>query len=159
MAKTYTPIATVTASGSVSSITFSSISGSYTDLILMFEGKTGTADEWGLRFNSDTGSNYSSSWIAGGSNPAQSSRYTNISFATLNYIRTERTIAIANIQNYSNSLTYKTVIARTSEPNNAWACASLWRSTAAITSVTIFSYNGYNFNNTSTVTLYGIKAA
>lgn len=159
MPATYEPVATATASGSVSSITFSSIGGSYTDLILMFEGKTETADEWGLRFNSDTGNNYSSTWMAGGLNPAQTSRYTNISFATFNYIRTDRTIAIANIQNYSNSTTYKTVTYRTSEPNNAWAGVSLWRNTSAITSVTIFSYNGYNFNNTSTITLYGIKAA
>lgn len=159
MAITYEPIATSTASGSVSSITFSSISGSYTDIVLVFEGKTSAADEWGLRFNSDTGNNYSATWMAGGANPVQSSRYSNVSFATFNYVRTNRTIAIANIQNYSNSTTYKTVVTRTSEPDNAWSCISMWRNSAAITSITLLSVNGYNFSNDTKVTIYGIKAA
>ena len=40
MAITYEPIATETASGSVSSITFSSISGTYTDLVIIVNGGT-----------------------------------------------------------------------------------------------------------------------
>ena len=159
MASTYEPIATTTASGSVSSITFSSISGSYTDLVLIFDGKTSTASEWGLRFNSDSGNNYSSTWVAGSSGVAQSSRYSNTNFATLSYIRTDKTMSIAHIQNYSNTTTYKTVLARTSETGGVWGLVSLWRNTSAINEITVVNTGSYNFSNISTITLYGIKAA
>ena len=57
---TYTPIASHTASGSESSITFSSIPQGYTDLVLVFLGKVDSGSgDLGLRFNADTGSNYS----------------------------------------------------------------------------------------------------
>jgi len=155
---TYTPIATITASGSASELTFNSISGSYTDLILIFEGNTGTSDEFGIRVNSDSGNNYSSTWMQGGGASAESSRYSNVSFATLNYIRSSsRTMSIAHIQNYSNTTTYKTIVYRTAEPEKTWTGVSLWRNTNAITSVTVRT--GNNFSNTTTVTLYGITAA
>jgi uncharacterized secreted protein with C-terminal beta-propeller domain len=69
---------------------------------------------------------------------------------------------IINIQNYSNSTTYKTIIARWN--NNAGtyasvgATASLWRKAPeAITSITVYDDAG-NLNAGSTFTLYGIKA-
>jgi hypothetical protein len=74
---------------------------------------------------------------------------------------------ITNIQNYSNSTTYKTILTRT---NNAagssaqllvGAQVALWRNTAAITSITILGDQGTpsNLATGSTFTLYGLKAA
>lgn len=66
MAATYEPIATTTASGSSSSITFSSISSAYTDLVLVANASvTSGSDTAILRFNGDTGSNYSRTFLSG----------------------------------------------------------------------------------------------
>jgi len=77
MASTYTPIATTTASGSSGTITFSGISGSYTDLILIYAAKDGNSSTEGnanIQFNSDTGSNYSYTNLYGNGSSAGSSR-------------------------------------------------------------------------------------
>jgi hypothetical protein len=67
---------------------------------------------------------------------------------------------IIHFMNYSNTTTYKSLLAR---GNNAAsgtdAIASLWRSTAAITSITFNLQTGGTFDIGSTITLYGITAA
>lgn len=160
MASTYVPIATTTASGSVSTITFSSISSSYTDLILVVQGTTSTADEWGLRVNSDTGTNYSTTWLQGNGSIAQSSRYSNKTFGLIGYMRNTISSAIIQLQNYSNTTTYKTILSREADgTDGTWANVTLWRSTSAINSITLYALNNYNYSNSTTFTLYGIKAA
>ncbi len=60
MPATYEPLATTTLGSAASSVTFSSISGSYTDLVVVFSGTAGGGNSnLILTFNSDTGSNYS----------------------------------------------------------------------------------------------------
>ena len=64
----YKPIATQTVSGSsTSSVTFSSISGSYTDLILIINGATSDSatNNFRVRFNSDSATNYSATRLLG----------------------------------------------------------------------------------------------
>ena len=56
---TYTQIATTTLGSSQSTITFSSISGAYTDLVLVVTAKVSSATDLWVRANSDSGSNYS----------------------------------------------------------------------------------------------------
>jgi hypothetical protein len=56
MAITYEPIATTTSSGG-GNISFTSIPATYTDLFLSFVGDTGGITY--LRYNNDSGSNYS----------------------------------------------------------------------------------------------------
>ena len=64
MATTYTPIATTTLGSGQTSVTFSSISGTYTDLILIASASnTGGATNIRLQFNGDTATNYSSTRI------------------------------------------------------------------------------------------------
>jgi hypothetical protein len=68
---------------------------------------------------------------------------------------------VANIQNYSNATTYKTVVSRGGAANTGMiviAYVGLWRSTAAITTITLFSDTG-NLATGSTFSLYGITAA
>jgi hypothetical protein len=61
--------------------------------------------------------------------------------------------------NYSNTTTYKTSIARYGTAGSlTLAQATLWRSTAAITSLTIVVL-GSTFTAGSTFNLYGIAAA
>lgn len=162
---TYNCIATTTLSSAASSVTFSSISGSYTDLILIANGGTAATTNVQLRFNSDTGTNYSSTQLYGDGSAAGSARYTNAAGLQINYYGYPENAfdwnAICHIQNYSNSTTYKTVIARANKASNGVnASVGLWRSTAAITTLTVRSSDGTtNFNTGSTFSLYGIAAA
>jgi hypothetical protein len=166
MATTYEPIATTTLGSATNSVTFSSISGSYTDLILITStvgSGTASIPLIKVRFNGDTGSNYSYTRVYGyGTSSTGSDRSSSTTSMEINdpgnYFNTQIT-CIAQIQNYSNSTTYKTMLARSGEQGNAViAYANLWRSTSAVTSITIFT-PAQNFNSGSTFTLYGIKAA
>jgi hypothetical protein len=168
MAITYEPIATTTLSSAASSITFSSIPGTYTDLILIqtFPNGQTTGPYTSIQFNGDTGSNYSTTYLTGYTN-AESNRTTNASYIRMgvsSYLA--NAICITNIMNYSNTTTYKTVIGRNNfgAPSGGMqetqAQAGLWRSTSAITSIVISRVlSSTDFVSGCTFTLYGIKAA
>jgi hypothetical protein len=166
MATTYEPIATTTLGSAAASVTFSSISGSYTDLVLVCRVIAATnagGQNLLLQFNSDTGSNYSFTWMYGDGTSATSSRQSNqTSMGRADFYTTTRpTATIIQIQNYSNSTTYKTALWRngvTDSGAGTRANVGLWRSTSAIDSITIKTDTG-NFGTDSMFTLYGIKAA
>ena len=161
MAKTYEPIATHTLGSAAADYTFSSIAGTYTDLIVILNASQTTAGFSTLmRFNSDTGSNYSGTAIAGSGSAATSSRTTSSTSIYLGYQGTTTIFTtIVQIQNYSNSTTNKTCLTRKNQSDSfVEAMAGLWRNTAAITSITLLPESG-NFATGSTFTLYGIKAA
>jgi len=164
MALTYEKIATTTVSGtSTVTVTLSSISSSYTDLVLVF---VGGCDDSSMRmqFNSDTGSNYSVTVMSGNGSLARSTRQNNqdaILVAGAYAYQTATSNTIVQIQNYSNATTYKTALSRNNEGTGATeAFAGIWRNTAAITTISLTAINatGFWFNG-SKVTLYGIKAA
>ena len=159
---TYTPLATTTLGSSSSSITFSSISGSYTDLVLVMNRKQNVAGAYfiGLRYNSDSGTNYSGTGVGGTGSSTFSYRDSNISSARVGYGDTGWGNTIVNIQNYSNSTTYKTTISRNNNPAaDLSGIVTLWRNTAAITSIEIISQSGSTLETGSTFTLYGILSA
>jgi hypothetical protein len=161
MAATYEPISTQTVAGtSTSTVTFSSVPQTYTDLVLV-SAVTQSADVANyLRFNSDTAANYSGTRLRGTGAAADSTRDTGavglpFSFGTL----TSLDLTIWNINNYSNATTYKTAILRNNNTAD-WlgGYVGLWRSTAAISTVSFTVSSGYIVAG-STLTLYGIKAA
>jgi hypothetical protein len=161
MAKTYEPIATNTLSSSSGTITFSSISGSYTDLILVANLLPASSARVKLRVNSDSGSNYSYTILFGNGTAAGSGRESSIT--EINYywngLPSGWSNYILNFQNYSNATTYKTILARgNSTAVETFASVGLWRNTSAITSVELRSSVGV-FDIGSCFTLYGIKAA
>ena len=160
MTATYDCIATQTlANSTTTTVTFSSISGSYTDLIVIIAGThTSTLSPIGLRFNSDTGSNYSRTMLSADGSTASSSRSSDQTIANLGLIGTGQSNTIFQIMNYSNATTYKTVLARTNDPGNQLrANVGLWRSTSAITTVALIVGDNY-YSSGTTFTLYGIKA-
>jgi hypothetical protein len=173
MPVTYEPIATNTLGSNSTTFTFSSISQSYTDLriICNVNGVVGSGDyRVGLRFNSDTGSNYSITNLYGNGTTAISDRSTSRTFID-NSISIpadssgEFGTANYDIMNYSNSSTYKTLLFRqgttltTPVNQGASAAVGLWRNTAAITSVTITSITANPLAAGSNFTIYGIKSA
>lgn len=163
MPSTYEKIATHTIPTATASYTFSVIPATYTDLVLVYNGTiTATGMDVRFRFNGDTGSNYSHTYLGGNGSAASSGRLANgaylPSYALVGTSSSPATI-LFNIQNYANTTTFKTAIYRTSDaPSEVLSYVGLWRNTAAINSITIFP-NANNLAVGSTYTLYGIKAA
>ena len=164
---TYEPIATTTLGSAQTGVTFSSISGSYTDLVLIANVKvTGSPGRvTTIQFNSDTGSNYSFTYLGGNGTTASSGRASNddrIRIQGITGIDANNFYpVIMSIQNYSNTTTYKTCLIRTNEASALQAEVGLWRSTSAINAIRIVAYGNTeeNWATGSTFTLYGIKAA
>jgi len=161
-AATYTPIATYTVPSATATYTFTSIPQTYTDLVVIENGAntaTGPNDNY-LTFNGDSGTNYSRTLLYGNGTSALSGRGTSESFLYLaGYWTTSNATSVINIMNYSNTTTYKNVLAKdTNAGANAEFAVGLWRSTAAITSVLIGALAG-SFAAGTTFTLYGIAAA
>ena len=156
---TYTPIATTTLGSAAASYTFSSIPSTYTDLVLVVAGTAGTDETIGVRFNGDTGNNYSETAISGDGSSATSFRETNLTRAHVGTIGSTQSVSIINIMNYSNTTTNKTVLGRGNYSGarvRTWV--ALWRNTAAINTVYVDAI-GATFAAGSTFTLYGIQAA
>ena len=157
MPVTYEPIATTTLSTATAEVTFSSISGSYTDLVYIIYNKSGGTNSK-LRFNSDSGSNYSATQLYADGSSVSTLRELNQTRAPSGTIGNDG-MAIGHIMNYSNTTTNKTILSRSSAaPEATYATVALWRSTSAITSFKLY-LAGQTFKNGSTFTLYGIKAA
>jgi len=163
MTATYEKIATTTLGSAAATVTFSSISGSYTDLVLIINGGNTTGNyATAFRFNGDTGSNYSVTRMYGNGTSANSDRASNQSYIYLLSAGQNNLngVQIINIQNYSNSTTYKTTISRSNTAGNTvGAEVGLWRSTAAITSIVLAPEFSVNWLSGSTFTLYGILKA
>jgi len=160
MAITYEPIATTTLSTATTTVTFSSISGSYTDLVYVIYNKSG-ATNLSLRFNSDTGSNYSSTqFYTDGSGGVAALQQTSTTRA-LAGVGGADSLITGNVMNYSNTTTNKTFITRGGGGGTYIdLTVSSYRSTSAITSIS-FQQDAAStdFQTGSTFTLYGIKAA
>ena len=164
MATTYEKIASVTVgSGGAATIDFTSIPGTFDDLVIKFSLRSDDASIQStfITFNSLT-TNFSSIYIQGES--------TNVSTGTLaRYVSglspstyTANTFGNSElyIPNYTSS-TYKSYSSNWSAENNAafgynGAISGLWSNTAAITSISLVPGGG-NFVQYSTAVLYGIK--
>lgn len=167
MAITYEPIATTTLNTTTTTITFSSISSAYTDLVLIFAYKSASTNYPTLKLTvngSSTG--YSGTQLYGNGSSAGSNRNTNASFISIaravgqpNTVGGMATVII-NFQNYANTSTYKTILARASAAETGTeADVGLWQSTSAINQIDITTATGSDFASGSMITLYGIKAA
>ena len=166
-AATYVPIATTTLGSASSPVTFSSIPSTYTDLVLISSvlGVTGTSYILQATVNSDSGTNYSTTWMLGNGTAASSGRSTSATSIYLGHLTGFLTTgspmtAITNFPNYSNTTTYKTTLSRGNNTGtDTEAIVGLWRSTAAINRIDLTLGSGTNFQTGSTFTLYGILGA
>jgi hypothetical protein len=162
MPTTYDKIATYTAPSAQSTVTFSSIPATYTDLVLMIGGAASAAQGMALWYNNDTTlpGLYSRSYLYGDGTSAVAAR---ISGGGTNHQILEIGSAIstvyAHIMNYSNTTTFKTALSRGGSASNLTITGvGLWRSTAAINRLDIATVSG-TMNTGTVLTLYGIKAA
>ena len=152
---TYTLIASNTL-GSAGTVTFSSIPQTYTDLIIVVNvAATQSPVNGGLRFNNDSGTNYSSTRITGDGSSATSTRDSNDDVLRTGVVSTNSAV-ISHIFDYANTTTYKTVLSRAGGSGDRVASfVGLWRNTAAITTVAV---TNLNYPAGTTFKLYGIEA-
>ena len=160
MANTYTLIASNTVgSGGVSSVTFSSIPSTYTDLLLKASVNGASLASLAVSYNGST-TNFTNKWLEGngataasGSNAASgrfiglpstaASVFSSVEFYIPNY-------ASANYKSYSSD----SVTEANATTAYADLIAGLWSDTAAITSIAI---SGTTLSQYSTFYLYGIS--
>jgi hypothetical protein len=161
-----TLISTVTVgAGGASSIDFTSISGSFTDLLVVLNGRSlisGGGDNAYVKINGAT-TNGQYRALEGNNGSASSN---NGAFLVAGVLpgSTTTTSTFGNISiyfpNYSGSTNKSFSVDSVSENNattNYWldAIAGLWSQTAAITSLSLYS-GGANLAQYSTASLYGI---
>lgn len=172
MAATYTLISSNTLSGSAASITFSSIPSTYTDLVLRVSARstrTANSNNLDLRLNGDSSALYSYTNIyASGTSVAsqRGSAATEIFVGTMPAANaTANTFLSAEIYIPSYTASQNKPLGSISvfENNSATVNeidgnANLYRSTTAISSITLYSGAGsFNFDTGSSFYLYGIK--
>lgn len=163
---TYDLIASNTLTSQASSVTFSSIPSTYRDLVLVVQGRSvdGTNDNFVLRFNGDTGSNYNYTWGEGYGNlntyAASSLSATWIilgqaySVADPDY----GGMTLVNLFDYAQTDKHKSFLARSGNPKETFGVsmfAGRWVNTTAITSITVLSTFS-SFKAGTTYNLYGI---
>jgi hypothetical protein len=175
MPATYEPIATTTLGSAASLINFTSISGSYTDLRLVYTIRSTISNDFMWITVNGAATNYSRTYLYGDGSSTGTSRSTNATFWGLGggsgaYIPTAAdTFALGTIDFFSYSgSTNKTALATWQADKNGSGgverVVGLYRSTSAITSVKLETFNsaggGGNFIAAgSTATLYGILKA
>ena len=165
---TYTLIASSTVgSGGASSIDFTSIPSTYTDLVLICSlrvSRASTVNNTVIKFNGSS-SSYSEKVLYGSGSSAGS--YSDTQIYDVNNAANSTANTFANSQfyipNYAGSAN-KSVSNDSVSENNATSATSqlvagLWSNTAAITSISLTDYSGTNFVQYSTAYLYGVKNA
>jgi hypothetical protein len=171
MAFTYEPIATYTVTSTDTTVTFSSIPATYTDLRLIAQTYNSTANTNYMQFNGDTGSNYSwQSFGALGDTNAPfaqaTTAQTRIPFIAqwAGANATYPSQAIIDINRYQIAK-YKTVLVKTnfwdngaSNQSEVVRTAGVWANSTTITTITL-TRTGGTWNANSIFTLYGILAA
>ena len=158
MPATYTLINSNVLASTSTSIAFSSIPATYTDLVLRYSVRldgASVANSEQFRLNGDTSTNYSETEVAGSGTGAGSSRKTNVSAWELGYFNgggsTSNTFSSHElyIPNYTGTankpISYFGVVeTNASTTNQIQAIAKLYRGGSAISSLTIGAY-GLNF--------------
>ena len=171
MANTYDLIASSTVgSCGTNFIDFTSISSSYTDLLLKLScrvSETGSVQDVAIRFNSDTASNYFYMELVGtgastSSGSSSGSRHNTIGNPSDSTASTFSNVEIY-IPNYAGSNQKASSIDAVVENNTASTAVQMrlhawrWSGTAAITSIRVYDPAGGNLLEYSSAYLYGIK--
>jgi hypothetical protein len=156
----YTALANVTLGSTASSVTFSSISQAYRDLVLVITASS-VGNTLALQLNNDTGSNYSWVTMGGNGSTATSTSQSGNSYATLNRQAIMDGVTasfVINIMDYSATDKHKTILNRADKAASGTdASANRWASTSAATSVTVIAPS-WSLSSGSTFALYGVSA-
>lgn len=160
----YVPLANVTLGSNASTVTFSSISQSYGDLVLIIaNAKEGTSNGASMlmRFNSVSSSSYTNVFMRSNGSTDTSGSGTDTAF----YLSSGQGMSVTdpqqfvtNIIDYSATNKHKTVISRNDMPTGGTtASAQRFASTAAVSTITLLPFTGTIASGTS-FALYGVSA-
>ena len=130
-------------------ITISAIPGTYNALKFYMIGSTSSSADAQVRFNGDTGSNYSwdySNGYGNGNTPSATSIHVGYCTPAPGACGFTGEIAF-----YANTTLYKAI----GILNEGYS--GIWNNTAAVTSLTFTSASGYNFQAGNTISIYGIQ--
>lgn len=167
----YESIATVTvgAGGSAGPLSFTSIPSIYKHLQIRWIGRGGSVSNnqsFGMRFNSDSGTNYTYHSLYGTGATAGATGATGYTYAYFDSGAGAGAgtnvfgAGIVDILDYTNINKNKTIRSLGGIDNNGSGSinltSELWLSTSAITQIDIYPVTG-NFTQYSTFALYGIK--
>lgn len=174
MASTFTIIGRQILGSSAASVSFASIPGTYTALLLIGQTRTDRAsnavDNVNFQFNADSGSNMLAKTLTGNGatvSVAPTAAAQKLSASSLATAATATTNAFASwemiIPDYCGSNDKAIHIRNTHETNATTAfttmISAVWRNAAAVTQIDITPVNGTNFVSGSTFHLYGITKA
>lgn len=166
-AGSYESIASATV-GSAGVITFSSIPSTYKHLQLRYMAKCTSATAAYMRFNGDTATNYAWHYLNGTGSAVGAAGYA--TQAQIGFTppdsgigSSQFTVGIVDIADYESTTKFKTVrtfcgIDVNGVGGDVAMDSGLWRSTSAISSITITTF-GTDFVSGSTFALYGVKGA
>ena len=159
-----TAIASTTLASNTGSVTFSSISSDYDDLMLVNYFKVSTQSANSIWFNGDLGSNYAEQNLANFRTlnvfASKGNAHSTIGLDYSGFVSADFGAQIIHIIDYKNTTKYKTVLARTSINQSQTDCetnvtAGVWLSTSAINQITL----GASYASGSVFALYGITKA
>lgn len=154
---TYTSLGTITLSASASDVTFSNISGSYRDLVIVARVDGSTNTELFIEFNGST-TGYTSRRMQAAGTTVAFNTHTGPAMRLVGNgdIMTDDTFsAIIELHDYSTTDKHKPVLSRTGSSNGLDICAGRWTNTSAITSIRLIPNSG-TFEAPSIFSLYGI---
>ena len=160
-------------SGGSGTITFSNIPQEYKHLQIRgisratSTGTAGAEDIW-VRFNSDTGSNYSFHLLQGDGSSAVSTASSSTTYGRIGmscrdgYASNVYSAFVCDILDYSSALKNKTTRSIYGQDTNtiygySSFQSSLWRSTAAVTSISVIPEGTTSFKQFTKFALYGIR--
>jgi len=164
MPATYELITTTTLGSAQSSVTFSSISGSYTDLVAVINASASGATGAWFNTNASGANLFSDTRLSGNGSSATSARRSSQDesvFTDSSEVGTTFSfVAVLNFMNYSDTTTFKTVVSRSGSAGASTTTAvCLRRDTSAINSITFDLVGAGTYSSGSTFKLYGIKEA
>lgn len=161
MPSTFTPIVSTTVSSATTTVSFTSIPQTYTDLFILLNIADSASGYVLVRYNNDSTTLYSRTGMYGdGSNP-QAFRQTG---QTSHFVASGATVLQGQkiqINNYSNTNTFKSSVFHENRTDSTVGLTvGLYRSTSAISRIDFISPTGATtIAANSVITLYGIKAA
>lgn len=165
----YESIQTVSlGSGGSSSISFTSIPSTYKHLqiraIARNEWTINSRNELLMQFNSDTGANYSWHGLDGDGSAASAQANSSTSSMGTGVLAGDQLTSgiysalVIDVLDYQNTNKYKTTRAMTGVAGGwLWYRSGSWRSTSAVSTITLLPANSQTFKQYSSFALYGIK--
>jgi len=173
MASTYTLISSQVLASSASSVTFSAIPATYTDLVVRASARSdfaGNDEIFVIRYNSDSAANYSFRYLQVNGSTAGSGAFSNRTTEWALY--TNGNSATSNtfgnlemyIPNYTSTSSrpyssFGVGETNASSPAMIAVLAGLYQGTSAISSISFAPGNGTNWLSASSFYLYGISNA